>query len=353
MNLKHKSLIGVALLVLILGSYACSSDASQTTPVALRPAPSRTAGLSPTVTPELTPTIYPTPQFAFPTLEVTAIDVAPPLWDGFPGPAGTPVRPIPPPHEQVALHPDSQVVLLLGVDRESSAVGPSDTIILLFYNKNFSRASLVSLPRDLLVYVPGYDMQRINTAYELGGIDLLNLTLRYNFGLQATKWAVVHLDDFQKFVDDLGGVKIQDTYPVSDPWCQVAAGKTIQMSGYLTLCYVRSRMGNSDLDRNQRQQQVFGAILREVGRSTNLSRFPEFYERYAGSVKTNLTLDDMLVNTPLLLRLREDERVAYYHLSWDDVTPWQVPTTLASVLLVEPDRLDAILNKAQRFILSP
>ena len=263
------------------------------------------------------------------------------------------ITPIPSSAQMKELHPDTHLALLLGIDRESSEVGPSDTILLVFYNTKFGRASLVSLPRDLLVYVPGYEMQRINTAYQFGGIELLNQTLSNNFGVQASEWAVVHLNDFQSFVDDLGGVKIVDTYAVKDPWCEVQAGKTIQMSGYLSLCYVRSRMGNSDLDRNQRQQQVFRAILKEVGRGSNLERFPEFYDRYDETVQTNLTLEDMLENIPLLLRLREEGRVAYYSLGWEDVLPWQVPASGASVLLPQPGRIDAILSKALNFMLSP
>ena len=119
------------------------------------------------------------------------------------------------------------------------------------------------------------------------------------------------------------------------------------------MCYVRSRMGNSDLDRNQRQQQVFRAILKEVGRGSNLERFPEFYDRYDETVQTNLALEDMLENIPLLLRLREEGRIAYYSLGWEDVLPWQVPTSGASVLLPQPGRIDAILSKALNFMLSP
>lgn len=267
--------------------------------------------------------------------------------------SAAPIALVPTSVQPLTYHPDTQIALLLGIDRESLQVGPTDTIILVIYNFKFERASLLSLPRDWLVYVPGHGMQRINTAYELGGIELLNHTLQYNLGIQASKWAVIHLDDFQNFVDDLGGVRVSNTLPVSDPWCQVAQGKTIQMSGYLSLCYVRSRSGNSDLARNQRQQQVFAAILKEVGRNSNLTRWPEFYQRYQDTVLTNISLQDMLEHTNLLLRLRENERVAYYHLDWEDVTPWQVPESGASVLLIESDHLQAILQRAQRFVLSP
>ncbi len=265
----------------------------------------------------------------------------------------TPEIPMLLPAAPVELDPNTRIALLLGTDRESPEIGPTDTIILVIYNLRFERASLLSLPRDWLVYVPEQGMQRINTAYELGGIDLLNATLQYNLGVQATEWAVIHLDDFQNFVDDLGGVRITDTLPVSDPWCQVAPGKTIQMNGYLSLCYVRSRNGNSDLARNQRQQQVFAAILKEIGRNSNLAQWPEFHQRYQNTVITNIGLQDMLEHTNLLLRLRENERVAYYHLDWEDVTPWQMPESGASVLLIESAHLQTILQRALRFVLSP
>lgn len=354
-----------ALFLLFFTGYACTSGLAGPTPLSLTPSASTDASLAPTPSETQAKTSLPVylptatvfaPLILTPTFTSTHVQTPtdkPPVWLGYPGPTVTPVTPIPPPRTLVELSPETHVALLLGVDRDAPLPGPTDTIILVFYNTKFAKASIVSIPRDLFIYVPGYEMQRVNTAYELGGIDLLNLTLRYNFGLDASQWAVIHLDDFQNFVDQLGGIKIRGTYGVKDPWCDVPAGKTMDMGGYLALCYVRSRTGNSDLDRNQRQQQVFQAILKEVGRNSNLSRFTEFYERYQSSVQTNLVLQDVLDNVPLLLQLREENHVAFFSMGWDDVITWQAPPKQASVLLLREHTLDAILNKAIKFTLSP
>ncbi|HEX7975015.1 MAG TPA: LCP family protein, partial [Anaerolineales bacterium] len=186
--------------------------------------------------PSLTPTLAPTPV----------------PWDGYPAPNATPLSTaVPPPAPKVSLPDGVQVLALLGTDSEAPYLGRTDTILLVFYNVHNGKASLLSVPRDLYVYIPGYTMDRINTAYVSGGIDLLFLTLEYNLGVRPNHWALAHLNDFSQFVDDLGGVTVQVPAPVVDPWCSVPAGK-VHLSGYSALCYVRSRMGSSDFDRSRR-----------------------------------------------------------------------------------------------------
>lgn len=244
------------------------------------------------------------------------------------------------------------MALLLGSDREAPAIGRTDAILLVLYNPETAKASLISIPRDLFVYIPGYSMQRINAAYELGGIELVNQTLQYNLGIQASQWAIIHLDDFSRFVDDLGGVEVEVLTPVHDPWCEVPQGK-VYMNGYLALCYVRSRTGNSDLDRNRRQQEMLQIILIELVHGGNLARLPEFYTRYQDTVRSNLTLEDLLYNIPLLLQLGDTNRLSFFQLGWNDVIPWQAPPNNMSVLLPRRDMISALLGRAINFVMTP
>ena len=80
-------------------------------------------------------------------------------------------------------------ILLLGSDSElGEANQRTDTIIVLSLNRDTGTASMLSLPRDLLVWVPAWRMGRINRVYghgelggwRLGGFDLLRQTILYN-----------------------------------------------------------------------------------------------------------------------------------------------------------------------------
>lgn len=263
----------------------------------------------------------------------------------YPSPNATPLSTeVLPPFPQVRLPDGVQVLALLGTDSDAPYLGRTDTILLVFYNVHNGNASLLSIPRDLYVYIPGYTMDRINTAYVSGGIDLLFETLEYNLGIHPNHWALAHLNDFSRFVDDLGGVTVQVGTPVEDPWCSVPAG-TVHLSGYSALCYVRSRMGSSDFDRSRRQQDVLLALFWRFIRLDSLSRLPEWYGKYAGTVHSDLGLADLLSFIPLAVQA-QNGNVHHYQISWKEVTAWQVPSSGASVLLPDRDKILPILQQA-------
>ena len=68
--------------------------------------------------------------------------------------------------------------------------GRTDAVAIVIYHPRLARASLVSVPPDLFGYIPGYTMQRVYSAYPVGGPQLLNSTLEYNFGIQPNDYAV-------------------------------------------------------------------------------------------------------------------------------------------------------------------
>jgi LCP family protein required for cell wall assembly len=188
-------------------------------------------------------------------------------------------------------------------------------------------------------------MNRINTAYFLGGIDLLMLTLEYNLGVRPDHWALAHLDDFSRFIDDLGGLDLSVSHPLLND-CGGIPGGDVHMDGAMALCYVRERKTSNDFIRSQRQLQALRAILDRLLTLDALSRLPEWYERYRDSVSTDLGLEDLLALAPLVLKM-SSAPTSHYQISYDQVTPWRVPETGAQVML--PDRR-AILNLLQEAI---
>jgi LCP family protein required for cell wall assembly len=239
-----------------------------------------------------------------------------------------------------------EVIVLLGSDNFSPYVGRSDSILLVFYNPQNGNASLVSVPRDLYVYLPGMGMQRINSAYGSGGIELLYQTLEYNLGVRPRHWALAHLDDFIHFVDDLGGIDVNVTHPLPEDCGGVPEG-FFHMDGLTALCYVRERKTSSDFDRSQRQQEVLRVIFDRFMSLDNIPRLPEWYRRYSNTVQTDLTPADLLSLVPFAVRHYQGGSLHHFQISWEDVTGWRVPETNASVLL--PNR-EKILPKIQQAV---
>jgi len=276
-----------------------------------------------------------------------------PNWAGFPPPSVDPATPIPPPLEGLALEEDILVWVLLGSDTEPPFIGRTQAIHLLFINTRFSKASLVSIPGDLYVYIPGYTMQRLNTAYSIGGIETLRATLAYNFGVTPSRFVLAHPGDFQWLVDDLNQVEVTVFFPIPHACGGIPAG-LVQMDGTLALCYVSFRDGMDEIDRMRRQQQLLRVIFRELTHDGNLAQLPVLFVSYQGWIKTDFDLPELLEFIPLALRLADPDRIGYYMIGWDQISIWEVPGySQAKVFLPHQDRVRTLLQTAIDDIMSP
>ena len=155
------------------------------------------AALSPNIP---TPTMQ--PGSIGPTATQGGAAAAQSIWEDYPPPSIDPATPIPPPLSGLAIDDEVLVWVLLGSDQEPPFIGSTPTVHLLFIHPRLSKASLVSVPGDLYVYIPGYTMQRLGTAYALGGVEMLRMTLAYNFGLSPSRFVLAHPGDFQWLVEE-------------------------------------------------------------------------------------------------------------------------------------------------------
>lgn len=274
-------------------------------------------------------------------------------WVDFPPPSINPATPIPPPLEGLALEEDILVWVLLGSDTEPPFIGRTQAIHLIFINTRFSKASLISIPGDLYVYIPGYTMQRLNTAYAIGGIETLRATLAYNFGVMPSRFVLAHPGDFQWLVDDLNMIEVTVFFPIPHACGGIRAG-LIQMDGTLALCYASYRDGMDEIDRMRRQQQLLREIFRKFTRDGNLVQLPVLFASYQGWVKTDFALVELMDYIPLALRLADPDRVGYYMIGWDQISIWEVPGySQAKVFLPKQDLVRNVLQAAIDDIMSP
>ena len=113
-------------------------------------------------------------------------------------------------HQNGLLLSHSSNILLLGTDSAKSRPGNrhSDSIMIVHTDPDHHRIVYLSLMRDLRVEVPGYGTQKINAAYQFGGPRLAIRTIRQFTGIPINHIALVDFAQFQKLIDDLGGVTI-------------------------------------------------------------------------------------------------------------------------------------------------
>jgi LCP family protein required for cell wall assembly len=143
--------------------------------------------------------------------------------------------------------------------------GRTDTILLVHVPALWSDTptTIVSIPRDSYVPIPGHGKDKINAAFAIGGAPLLAQTVERATGLHLDHFAEIGFGGFAALVDALGGVNVCLAAPIDDPLAGIDLPAGCQeLSGRNALGYVRTRdTPRADLDRMVNQRQFVSALL--------------------------------------------------------------------------------------------
>ncbi|GAA4914245.1 LCP family protein [Streptomonospora salina] len=197
-----------------------------------------------------------------------------------------------------------------------------DTLIVAHISPNNGRATLVNLPRDLIVDLPacegqgdtaGMAAQRgmINSPLSLGGVQCQWKAVESVTGIRIDHFVSVDFTGFKGIVDSIGGVRmcIPDPIDDEDAKLHLDAGEQT-LDGEESLGYMRSRYGQgdgSDVSRIKRQQEFLGAMLNQVMQGEILNR-PSNITGFLSSVTETMTTDDELtldVMSDIAIAMRE------------------------------------------------
>jgi LCP family protein required for cell wall assembly len=298
--------------------------------------------LPPTDLPPATPTLTPLPS---PTPTPT------PPWGDFAGPSQPVATQVPPPMPLIVQNESVVNIVLLGSDEDPKRWGSrTDTVMIASLDPRNGTVTLLSIPRDLYIYIPGWTMNRINTVFAAGGFEYLSLTMRYNFGLEVHHWVKVNLAGFEQAIDILGGIYVRVGRSITDK-CQDKVYSytpgTYHMDGRTALCYVRMRKTTSDFDRLRREQEVLQGMFNRVLNLDGLARVPQLYSLFASTFRTDMNLGDVLSLVPLALTLSTDaSRIRHFSIGSQYVKSWRVPSSGAAVLLPRREAIEELLQSA-------
>jgi LCP family protein required for cell wall assembly len=137
----------------------------------------------------------------------------------------------------------------------------TDTIMLLHTGSGPN--TLLSIPRDSLVPIPGHGTTKINAAFAYGGPRLLAATIENNTGIRIDDYVEIGFGGFVDVVDAVGGVQICPRQPMKDKLANLDIKKGCQHAdGTVALGYARSRhtSGLGDIARAQHQREVVSAV---------------------------------------------------------------------------------------------
>ncbi len=200
-------------------------------------------------------------------------------------------------------------ILVMGIDLEPGAEGyshnsldgRSDTILLARLNPENESITVLSIPRDSRVEIPGYGMEKINAANVFGGAPLatqvVSRTLNY---VPVDRYVRISTEAFRELVDLVGGVEVnvptrmeytdhtQKLYIDLYPGLQTLNGE--QAEGFARFRYD----GLGDIGRAQRQQILLKALQKKMTSPLMLTKLPELYQVMQKYVDTDLSFGEMM-----------------------------------------------------------
>jgi LCP family protein required for cell wall assembly len=210
---------------------------------------------------------------------------------------------------------------------------------------------MLSIPRDLWVPIPGYQEDRINQAYFIGdwkkypggGPALAKKTIQYNFGMPIHYFITINFVGFRQLIDTLGGITVDVPKDISDPtfpddtygYKPLFIAKGVHhFNGVEALEYARTRHGDSDFGRMQRQQQVLKAVRDQALSLNILPKIPALWAQREGLVQTDLALDKIVA----LAQLAKDIKSENIQSAVIDQSMALGITTPSGAMVLWPDR---------------
>ena len=242
--------------------------------------------------------------------------------------AGIPTRA---PQQKVAAGEEPAVnILVLGTDSRTSASDPSqwkegaqrtDAIMIVQVSGDRKTVSVMSIPRDSWVEIPGHGQGKINAAYSYGGPSLTIHTVENLTGIHIDHFAVANFESFVALTDEIGGVRVNLKTPQTLAGKELGAGAQV-LNGQQALAYTRERssLPNGDFDRVKRQQTWMRSIVSRVLTNGTLSSPTALYSFLKTASRTVAVDESFTLNQMQSLALETR------HLHSNDIRFMTVPT---------------------------
>ena len=248
--------------------------------------------------------------------------------------------------------------------RVGAIVSRTDTMMLISVNTQDQTVSLLSIPRDLYVDIPGYGRDRLNSAFirgaDAGGNDpaagaaIVMQTIEDTLGVPVDHYILVNLRAVENTINALGGVDIYVPVTIDDPtYLNTDTGETLfipagqnHLDGGTALRYMRTRYQDNDFARANRQQMVLMALRQEVlniGIAEMIKRMPLLYQNVKSGIFTDLSMENMVE----LAEVGSDiptESINMAVLNSDYVTSFRTEEG-AHVLLLIPEKADVLIKE--------
>ncbi|TCN27944.1 LCP family protein [Mesobacillus foraminis] len=188
-------------------------------------------------------------------------------------------------------------ILLLGSDSREGETSRADTIMIASYNPDRGTYKLASIMRDTYIGIPGHGSNKINTAFALGGPELLRQTIKENFDVDLEHYAIVDFQGFVQLIDTAfpNGVEVDVEKRMSTNIDVTIEPGLQRLDGEHLLGYVRFRHDAvGDFGRVERQQKVIKEVGSQLASIQTVPKLPKLIGVVAPYINTNMGAGDMV-----------------------------------------------------------
>lgn len=189
-------------------------------------------------------------------------------------------------------------ILMVGTDN-SKGKGLADTIMVAMVTPRTGEISVVSIPRDSRVEIPGVGYTRINASHSYGGLPLTMQTVQLLLGIPIDHYIEVNVPGLVKLVDAIGGVDIdvekRMRYTDRSQNLRIDLQPGLQhLDGYQAMGYVRFRHDAlGDIGRMERQRKFLHAVMKRLFSPEHVLDLPKVADTFVKTVNTDLTVRDI------------------------------------------------------------
>lgn len=218
-------------------------------------------------------------------------------------------------------------ILVLGIDtRPDGGDQNADVIIVARVDLEQKQMNSVSIPRDLLVDIPNVGEGKINSAYGAGlaedpdsrvaGVVKMRDTIESNFGIKIDDYVLIDFEGFTEVVDSVGGIDIDvptriedDAYPTEDYGTRtlIIESGPQHMDGDTALAYARTRHGDSDDQRRERQMLVIQSLFSKGKDLGTVTKVADLITALSSAAQTSFHWNEQLALASLALNMNESD----------------------------------------------
>lgn len=189
-------------------------------------------------------------------------------------------------------------ILLMGTDTgeyNRTYRGRSDSMMVAVINPKTEQTTLVSIPRDTLVAIPGHGFEnKINSAYSYGGVSMAMNIVQSYLDVPIDHYIEMNMKGFVQLSSAIGPIKVYNNLDFSNVGNHYAKGEiTLNKSNILGYTQMRYSDPTGDYGRQKRQRQVLTALVKKIATVQGITKYQSILAALSSNMKTDITFNEM------------------------------------------------------------